>query len=56
MYSSPEQILSKELVFKTSDRGGDPATTEDYAGGDDEHEQVGGWDTKNDALGGVKVE
>ena len=23
-------------------------TREDYAGGDDEHEQVGGWDTKND--------
>ena len=53
---SPEQILNKELVFHTSDRAGDPATTEDYAGGDDEHEQVGGWDTKNDALGGVKVE
>ena len=53
---SREQILNKELVFHTSDRAGDPATTEDYAGGDDEHEQVGGWDTKNDALGGVKVE
>ena len=52
---SPEQILNKELVFHTSDRAGDPATTEDYAGGDDAHE-VGGWDTKTDALGGVKVE
>ena len=27
----------------------DPATTEDYEGGDDEHEQVA-VDTKNDAL------
>jgi hypothetical protein len=48
--------LNKELVFKNSDRAGDPATTKDYEGGDDAHEKVGGWDTENDALGGVKVE
>ena len=34
---------------------GDPATTEDYVN-DDINEIVGGWDTENDALGGVKVE
>ncbi len=33
---------------------GDPATTEDYVN-DDINDIVGGWDTENDALGGVKV-
>jgi organic radical activating enzyme len=51
-----EQIKTKTFVLEVGDRAGDPATTEAYDGGDDEHERaVGGWDTENDALGGVIV-
>jgi len=51
-----EQIKTKTFVLEVGDRAGDPATTEAYDGGDDEHEKaVGGWDTENDALGGVVV-
>jgi hypothetical protein len=49
-----KQIENKETIF-VNDRAGDPATTEEYTGGDDEHEAIGGWDTKTDALGGVEV-
>ena len=51
-----EDILVKKDTIKIYNRAGDPATTESYEGGDDVHEKVGGWDTENDALGGVKVE
>ena len=52
-----EQIKTKTFVLEVGDRAGDPATTEAYSGGDDEHERaVGGWDTENDALGGVVVD
>ena len=47
-----EQIMNKEFVFETSDRGGDPATMDAYDGGDDEHEFTGGWNTEKDQLGG----
>ena len=58
-----EQIENKEIMF-VSDRAGDPATTEEYAGGDDEHEHEdyseqkfhGGWDTETDGLGGISVD
>jgi hypothetical protein len=46
--------MNKKETIKIYNRAGDPATTEGYEGGDDAHE-VGGWDTKTDALGGVKV-
>ena len=49
-----KQIENKETIH-VNERAGDPATTEEYTGGDDEHEVIGGWDTKTDALGGVKV-
>ena len=49
--------IRERKIFAIGARGGDPATTESYDGGDDEHEKShGGWDTKTDALGGVKVE
>ena len=62
-----EQIKAKTFVLSSANlavegdllRGGDPATTDAYGTGDDDHEQkikVGGWDTENDALGGVKVD
>lgn len=58
-----EQIENKEIMF-VNDRAGDPATTEEYAGGDDEHEHEdyseqkfhGGWDTETDGLGGISVD
>lgn len=58
-----EQIENKETIF-VNDRAGDPATTEEYAGGDDEHEHEdyseqkfhGGWDTETDGLGGIPVD
>lgn len=49
---SREQILNKELVFNNSDRAGDPATEDAYVGGDDEHENIGGWNIETDQLGG----
>ena len=55
--ATEEQIKTKTFVLSVADRAGDPATTEAYDGGDDEHEKaVGGWDTENDALGGVVVD
>ena len=51
---SEQDIMNKKETIKIYNRAGDPATTEGYEGGDDAHE-VGGWDTKTDALGGVKV-
>ena len=52
-----EQIKSKRFILDVVDRAGGPATTEADDGGDDAHEKaVGGWDTENDALGGVIVD
>ena len=55
---STQDIMNKKETIKIYNRAGDPATTEGYEGGDDTHERehLGGWDTKHDALGGVKVE
>ncbi len=46
-----KQIIDKENI-NVAVRSGDPATTEAYDGGDDQHEAIGGWDTKRDTLGG----
>lgn len=47
-----EQIKTKTFVLDVLDRHGDPATTEVYGGGDDEHEKlVHGWNTDTDNLG-----
>jgi organic radical activating enzyme len=48
---SAEDIENKRIIM-ISERGGDPATTDAYDGGDDEHEKfLGGWNTESDALG-----
>jgi hypothetical protein len=48
-----EQIKTKTFVLDVLDRHvGDPATTEVYDGGDDDHEKVvHGWNTDTDNLG-----
>lgn len=46
-----EQIENKEII-SVVDRAGDPATVDEYTGGDDEHEFIGGWNTEKDTLGG----
>ena len=46
-----EQIENKEII-SVVDRAGDPATVNEYSGGDDEHEFIGGWNTEKDTLGG----
>jgi hypothetical protein len=56
---SAEDILSKRIVLNSTISDHDPATMDEYEGGDDAHEQkktVGGWDTETDSLGGVVVE
>ena len=35
---SEDDIRQKRFVLESTDRTGDPATTEEYGGGDDEHE------------------
>ena len=53
---SESDIKSKTISFVSLDRTGDPANTDAYGSGDDDHETVGGWDTEKDALGGVNVD
>ena len=53
---SESDIKSKTISLVSLDRTGDPANTDAYGSGDDDHETVGGWDTEKDALGGVNVD
>jgi len=50
---SEDDIKQKLFVLTSIDRAGDPATIEEYDGGDDEHEQelTPGWNTETDDLG-----
>jgi len=47
-----EQIKTKTFVLDVIERNGNPATSEAYDGGDDDHEKVvHGWNTDTDNLG-----
>ena len=48
---SEDDIKAKRFILTSTNRAGDPATTEEYGEGDDEHETVGGWNTETDELG-----